>query len=153
MNQSDIEHRDQVLRAYFKGRNWDQAGEQALKRRFVLDSKTLLPDYPFVIDDEWEVEPGRANEGRGDLVFTDGNGCFAVVEVKYIDLTGDNRLGTGKTRRKSNQGKRKTVKDQAKKYAAHLLEKLDATALVEAYFFTNEHEVPQRVELLDVDER
>ena len=152
MKQFDIEHRDQVLRAYFKGRNWDQAGEQELKQRFVLDSQTLLPDYPFVIDDEWEVNPGRTDEGRGDLVFTDGNGRFAVVEVKYIDLTGDNRSGSKKTIKKSNQEKRKTVKEQAKTYAAHLLKKLDATASVEAYFFTNQCEVPQQVDLSDVDE-
>jgi hypothetical protein len=42
MNQSDIEHRNQVLRAYFKGRNWDQSGEQELKQRFVLDSPALF---------------------------------------------------------------------------------------------------------------
>ena len=151
MNQADIEHRDRVLRDYFKGRNWDQAGEQELKQRFILDSKTLLPDYPFVIDDEWEVNPGRTDEGRGDLVFTDGNGRFAVVEVKYIDLTGDNRSGSKKTIKKSNQEKRKTVREQAQKYAAYLLQKLDSTELVEAYFFTNQYKLPQRVELSDID--
>ncbi|EKU97086.1 hypothetical protein Lepto7375DRAFT_0956 [Leptolyngbya sp. PCC 7375] len=152
MNQSDIAHRDQVLRAYFEGRNWDQAGEQALKQRFVSDSKTLLPDYPFVINDEWEVNPGRTDEGRGDLVFTDGNGRFAVVEVKYIDLTGEKRSGLWKNIKNSNTKKRAKVRKQAKKYAEYLSEKLDVTASVEAYFFTNQCKLPQRVDLSDVDE-
>lgn len=151
MQQSEFEHRNKVLHAYFKGRDWDQVGERRLKQRLVLEREALLPDYPFVIDDEWEVNPGRTDEGCGDLVFTDGNGRFAVVEVKYIDLTGDNRSGSKKTIKKSNQEKRKTVKEQAQKYAAHLLQKLDSPESVEAYFFTNQCNIPQRVELSDTD--
>jgi len=48
MNLSQIEHRNQVIRAYFEGRDWDANGEYALKRKLVLNSTKLLPDYPYV---------------------------------------------------------------------------------------------------------
>ncbi|ESA37921.1 hypothetical protein N836_34575 [Leptolyngbya sp. Heron Island J] len=44
MNQSDIEHRDQVLRAYFAGSDWDLVGEYGLNRELVLKSSQLLPN-------------------------------------------------------------------------------------------------------------
>jgi len=72
-------------------------------------STQLLPDYPYVIEDEWEVEPGRTDRGRGDLVFTDGAGCFAVVEVKWLDLESTGRTGT--TKRTSNRKKRRAVEE------------------------------------------
>lgn len=140
MNQSDIEHRDQVLRAYFAGRNWDVVGEYDLKRELVLSSPQLLPDYPFLVDNEWECEPGRADEGRGDLVFTDGKGRFAVVEVKYLVLnehgSADGR--NSNTRRNSNTKKRRKVEDQAREYAKKLQVKLGKAQSVEAYYFTND---------------
>ncbi|WP_104545313.1 hypothetical protein [Chroococcidiopsis sp. TS-821] len=88
MDKSEIEHRNHVLRRYFSGRDWDRNNKYTLKRQLVLSSHQLLPNYPYVIEDEWEVEAGRTDKGRGDLVFTDGTGCFAVVEVKWIDFEG-----------------------------------------------------------------
>lgn len=140
MNQSDIEHRDRVLRAYFAGRDWDVVGEYGLKRELVLRSPQLLPDYPFLVDDEWECEPGRADEGRGDLVFTDGDGRFAAVEVKYLDLN-QNSSAVGKkgsTRRNTNTKKRRKVESQARDYAGKLRAKLNGARSVEAYYFTND---------------
>ena len=142
MNLSDIEHRDQVLRAYFAGRDWDVVGEYGLKRELVLNSLQLLPDYPFLIDDEWEYEPGQTNEGRGDLVFTDGTGRFAVVEVKYLVLNENgSTAGTkGRTRRGRNTKKRRKVEGQARDYADKLRAKLGDAQSVEAYYFTNDDE-------------
>ena len=155
VDRREIEHRDQVLRTYFKGRDWDQNGEYQLKRQLVLNSDGLLPHYPYVIEDEWEVEAGRADKGRGDLVFTDGAGCFAVVEVKWIDLDGSQR--TGSTKRVSNRKKRRTVEQQAIDYANNylelLLKKRKAVESVEGYIFTNEEERPRsltKVELQQV---
>ncbi|MEP0949526.1 MULTISPECIES: hypothetical protein [Cyanophyceae] len=112
MDQTKIKHRDDVLRAYFQGRDRDRNNEYYLKQKFVANSATFMPDYPYLIDDEWEVETSRTEKGKGDLLFTDGAGRFAVVEVKWIDLEGPNGSRTGSTRRDSNRKKKKQVKDQ-----------------------------------------
>ncbi|TVQ06772.1 MAG: hypothetical protein EA368_16195 [Leptolyngbya sp. DLM2.Bin27] len=138
MNKADIVRRDQVLRAYFAGRDWDDNNEYSLKRKLVLHSHELLPSYPFLIDDEWETEPNRNQAGKGDLLFADGKGRFAVVEVKWLDC--DNSGKTAKTRRTQ---KRKKVKDQAVDYANSLAERLKIFAQIEGYWFTNECEKPQ----------
>lgn len=147
MNRSEIENRDQVLRAYFNGRDWDSNNEYALKRKLVLSSHQLLPEYSYVIEDEWEVEPSRTDQGRGDLVFTDGNSCFAVVEVKWIDLEGEGR--TGSTKRVSNRKKRRKVEEQAIEYAKAYAKKLSLEAIyvkqINAFIFTNENEGPSSI--------
>lgn len=147
IDKSEIEHRNQVLLAYFNGRDWDENSEYALKRQLVLNSHQLLPDYPYVIEDEWEVEAGRTDKGRGDLVFTDGTGSFAVVEVKWIDLEGERRSGS--TKRTSNRKKRRAVETQAITYA-NLYAELNlgipnTTVRVEAFIFTNECTQPSKV--------
>jgi hypothetical protein len=146
MNHDIIQHRDQVLRAYFQGRNWDKNNEFLLKRELVLKSSKILPQYPYLIDDEWEVEASRTEKGRGDLVFTDGTGRYAVVEVKWIDLEGTARQG--RTKRVSNKQKRKDVKEQALKYAAILLGNWEDAEQVEAFVFTNECDQPKRIDTL-----
>jgi hypothetical protein len=144
MHRGETEHRDQILRAYFNGRNWDKNNEYFLKRELVLNSHKLLPNYPFVIEDEWEAESSRTDKGRGDLVFTDAIGSFAIVEVKWIDLEGVGRIGS--TKRTSNRKKRRTVEQQAVHYAtiyAELaLKRLDIVKRVEAFIFTNEFPQP-----------
>jgi hypothetical protein len=143
INRSEVQRRDQVLRAYFQGRDWDENKEYALKRNLVLHSSELLPDYPYLFDDEWEVEANRTQDGKGDLVFTDGEGRYAVVEVKWLDL--DN---SGKTVRTSRTKKRQKVQDQAVIYADELRQKLGDSVQVNAYCFTNEYDRPQLVPTL-----
>ncbi|MGB3311234.1 MAG: hypothetical protein WBG32_19445 [Nodosilinea sp.] len=138
MNKADMVRRDQVLRAYFAGRDWDDNNEYALKRHLVLHSHELLPGYPLLIDDEWEAAPNRNQEGKGDLLFADGEGRFAVVEVKWLDL--DDSGKTAKTRRTH---KRKKVKDQAAGYVCCLAQRLETFTLIEGYWFTNEVHKPQ----------
>ncbi|MBE9112604.1 hypothetical protein IQ273_24745 [Nodosilinea sp. LEGE 07298] len=143
MNKIEVKHRDSVLRAYFEGRDWDRNNEYALKRKFVTNSETLMPNYPYLIDDEWEVESSRTEKGKGDLLFTDGAGRFSVVEVKWIDLEGPNGSRTGSTRRDSNRKKKKQVKEQAVKYAQALGRLLDSFSEIEGYSYTNEGTTPQ----------
>jgi hypothetical protein len=143
MNQTEIQHRDSVLRAYFEGRDWDRNNEYALKRKFVINSVTFIPDYPYLIDDEWEVEPSRTEQGKGDLLFTDGAGRFAVVEVKWIDLEGSSGSRTGSTRRVSNRKKRRQVEEQADKYTQALGRLLDSFIEIEGYSYTNSETMPQ----------
>ena len=135
MDKYQVDHRDRVLRAYFSGRDWDKNDEYLLKQHFILHSAQLLPKYLYLVEDEWEVEPGQANEGKGDLVFADKNGYFAVVEFKYIDL---NR--TGSTIRATRNEKRKTVKKQAVKYARFYANLYHSK--VEAFYFTSEDNLP-----------
>jgi hypothetical protein len=74
-------------------------------------------------------------------VFTDGTGRFAVVEVKYLDLTdhdGSESQKKGKHRRNSNTKKRRKVEGQARDYAEKLRLKLGNAQSVEAYCFTND---------------
>jgi hypothetical protein len=138
LNPIECQRRDTVLRVYFAGRSWDDVGEFALKRRVVLES--LLPDYPYVIDDEWDVEPGHPNHGRGDLLFSDGAGRFAVVEVKYVDLIGLNR--DSRNRRNSNRKKRRKVEEQAMTYAREFARQQGAGAEIATYIYTNDRDEP-----------
>ena len=141
MNQAEIQHRNRVLRAYFLGRGWDRNNEFLLKRKLILCSSKILPQYPYIVDDEWEVEASRTDKGRGDLVFTNGAGGYAVVEVKWIDLDGLGREGS--TKRTSNRQKRRSVEQQAIHYAAHFLAQWYEVESVNAYIFTNEADRPQ----------
>jgi hypothetical protein len=148
MEHERILHRDKVLHCYFAGRDWDENDEYTLKRKLVLNRDRLLPQYPYVIEDEWDVIDSRTDLGRGDLVFTDGIGCFAIIEVKWIDLDGLSR--EGKTRRESNRQKRRKVEEQAIKYAHIYRDKLSADKLIvmkstEAFYFTNEYDTPIRI--------
>lgn len=146
VDQNPIQYRDAVLRDYFRKRNWDDNNEFHLKRILVLKSSQLLPQYPYVIDDEWEVQPNRTDEGRGDLVFTDGAGSYAVVEVKWIDLEESDRKGA--TKRTSNRRKRRKVEEQAIGYADALLGRWNDLHSVEAYIFTNQCDRPQLLKTL-----
>lgn len=137
MDRSEAVRRDRILRAFFDGKDWDQNDEFLLKRRLVSESSTLLPDFPFVIDDEWEFEPGHTNEGRGDLIFTDAQGRFAVVELKYIDNT-----RSGATARKKRTKDRSKVVEQAQDYASKLWQLHQYDTVIDAYSFTNEDEMP-----------
>lgn len=134
MDRKEAERRDRILRAYFEGRDWDDNGEFQLKRDLVMGD--LLPDFPFVVDDEWEVRGGHSNKGCGDLVFADDAGGFAVVEVKWVD--GGTDGGSGRTRRKSKRKKRRGVEGQAMQYARLWAARVGVGVRIEAYQFTNE---------------
>lgn len=138
MNPTEAQHRDGVLRAFFQGKTWDNNAEFQLKRELVRQSHLLLPNYPWLIDDEWEVNPGHPNDGRGDLLFTDGIDRFAVVEVKFIDARSG---GTARAKRTHN---RSSVREQALKYAAALRQKYPEATVV-AYAYTNESPTPLEI--------
>ncbi len=44
MEKAEIQRRDQVLRDYFKGLNWDKNNEYNLTRHLVLNSQELFPN-------------------------------------------------------------------------------------------------------------
>lgn len=86
----------------------------------------------LLIDDEWDVVPGAPQHGRGDLLFTDGEGTYAVVEVKHLDVG-----ATGPTARVKRTKKRRQVEAQALTYAAHATARFRGPAV--AFTYTNEH--------------
>lgn len=126
--------RDRVLRAYIGGRQWDTNPEFGLVRRLIVEGDPLLEGFPLVWDYEWEVYAGRSDGGCGDLVFTDGDGSFAVVEVKFIDSG-----VSGSTARVNRTKGRKKVREQALRYADALRRSpIGQGALVVALVLTNE---------------
>ena len=71
--------------------------------------KALL-EYRYISLFNWEVVPGMSQYGVGDLVFSDGNGNFAVMEVKHLTSR------SGKNQREKRRKARKKVKEQTIKY-------------------------------------
>jgi hypothetical protein len=138
MDRAEAIRRDGILRAFFEGKDWDENEEFVLKRDLIRRSRELLPAFPFLVDDEWEVVSGMTNLGRGDLLFTDGSGNVAVVEVKFID-TGR----SGSTARAKRTDSRKKVMEQARTYADHVRFRYPGVGEVRAFAYTNEQ--PERV--------
>jgi hypothetical protein len=100
--------RDSVHRAYLHGKDWDDNDECKLKSSPALARAALLTACPLLVEDELDVVPGKTNEGLGDLVFTDGEGTWAVVDVKLFEK---NRPGS--TVRRNRRTLRRKVREQA----------------------------------------
>ncbi len=130
---SDYVHRDRVMRSWFDGRTWDSNAEFKLKRDLIREGLPELAPFPMLIDDEWEVLPGATNGGRGDLLFTDGAGAFAVVEVKWLPS-----LFGGRTARTSRNKKRGAVRSQAWTYGRDVLRNYSDAQTVTVFVFTND---------------
>jgi len=111
------------------GRDWEEGVECAWGREVVLRSAEFLPNYPLLIEYEWEGLPGSTTFGRGDLVFGDGSGHFAVVEVKTIE-------GSGK-----RTNRRTKVEEQALRYAA-AWERRHPGSVVQALVYTDDYLYP-----------
>lgn len=131
MERLEAQRRDGILRAFFEGKDWDGNEEFGLKRDLVHRSHELLPDWPYLVEDEWECVDNATDLGMGDLVFADGNGSFAVVEVKHLSSE------SGKTARRRRTMKRRRVGEQANAYARAYLQR-PGVADVTAFVFTNE---------------
>lgn len=127
MNKAEAKRRDEILRPYVLARDWDKDRERSLCRSFVAQSGALLPDHPYLVGYEWEAFSDDVNGDRGDLLFTDGARCFAVVEVKQVG--GAN---------KRNDARRK-VEQQAQKFA-EVVRRLHPGAQVTAWVFTDDQD-------------
>lgn len=117
---AEAARRDNVLRGYVVGRDWGLDAEQTLVRELVIASAELIPDHPFLVGVEWDA----AGTGRGDLLFFDGAGRAAVVEVKNLG-------GRGR-----NKG-RNVVESQARRFAA-VVEQAHPDVEVVALVYTND---------------
>jgi len=98
----------------------------------LSDSDVGAP-YQWIYDYEWEVVPGHPNQGKGDLVMTDGLGSFLVIEVKNINL-----LRSGRTARTKRSKSRREVGEQIKSYAIAWRNQHTKARIVLGATYTNE---------------
>lgn len=102
--------------------------EPILVQQFVAEHPGPLP---YLRGWEWEVVPGRAQHGTGDLLYADGAGRYAVVEAKFLVQR------SGRTAQvQRNQGRR-DVRLQARKYAWEVVRLATDATEVLAYRLTN----------------
>lgn len=71
-----------------------------------------LIQFLFIYAYEWEVEPGFSQFGKGDLLLTDGNLNFLIIEVKELSPFSGRNQCVARTKA------RKLVKKQTEKYIA-----------------------------------
>ena len=67
--------------------------------------KEKMKVYAYIYEYEWDVLQGKSNYGKGDLVFTDGDQNFLVVECKNLPWSSGRNVRTKRTqkRKKVNQ--------------------------------------------------
>ncbi len=133
MDREEAARRDEEVRQSIVRRTWDSSPEFGLIQRLVRDRHPLLEGFPFLVDHEWEVARGRSQDGRGDLLFTNGEGGYAVVEAKWLDFESTGK--TAKRRRTKHRGK---VFEQAFHYAEQCWMTFDDAQTVDAMTLTNE---------------
>src|SRR5262249_23868198 len=80
----DILGRDKTYRAFFAGVQWNKGPEFNLIRNLVLKYPKELFFYPFICEWEGEVYPGRSDLGKGDIILTDGEERYLIVEAKIL---------------------------------------------------------------------
>lgn len=88
IDKEELLHRDKTIRNYINARNWDKNPEFLLVKDLINELGNRRPDlkdYIYIYDYEWEVIQGEAHKGKGDLIFTDGNNNFLIIECKNKD--------------------------------------------------------------------
>ena len=112
-SKSECIRRDNVIRPYITNHDWYVSAEFHLVRTLVMKPplhwRPYSRDYPFIFDFEWVNE-----EGKGDLIYTDGNNNFLVVEVKSMCCDG---YGSGQTHRTKKRQKRRDGEKQTEIYS------------------------------------
>ena len=127
---------DQIHRQRLQGERFRDS-EDFLSQQLVKEMPhPLAQKFPYLYLYEWEVQWGP-DAGRGDFVFASGDGHFAIVEVKHIDV-----LTSGKTVRRRRTKMRTRVWDQAHRYALLFRFAADKAGVqlktVTAFTYTNE---------------
>lgn len=120
----------------------DCDSEPALVQHLLLNLYDYFPNC-YLIECEWEVYPGHSQGGVGDLLFGDGFGRYIVVEVKYIP-----GCYTGSTAKKRRHKARRTVEQQAARYARDVPKRFPHATEIEAYIFTNDWQRPGLVRIV-----
>lgn len=102
--------------------NTNKLKEARLEKSLLDKPPAELRGFPYLCARDYE-----SAGGKGDLVFTDGQGLYAVIEVKHINLLGSNV-----------KHKRRKVKAQARKYGQAFRANTPAAVVVVAACYTEE---------------
>ncbi len=111
----ECRRRNKVLTDYIKGHEWFLSHEFHLLRKLVMTPdeicswKQYYNKYPLIFDHEWEC-----CDGRGDLLCTDGENNFLVVELKSFTNSG---TGSSKTHSTARTKKRRPGEEQTVRFA------------------------------------
>ncbi|MBN1328581.1 MAG: hypothetical protein JXA54_03820 [Candidatus Heimdallarchaeota archaeon] len=87
----------------------------------------VLAKYPYLLEFEYDVIPGRTDIGHGDLIFADGKNAFLIVETKYLTES------SGKTACATRNRQRGKMEEQSSKYCYYFkitYPKADANYLI-----------------------
>lgn len=104
-DEEDLKTAAAEYKSYFDACESEDEVQETVIRLFKSLDGAELDSELVPVAREWEVERGRSDLGKGDLVF-EWRGVDYVVETKYLAASGEAR----------RQGKR-DVKNQAKHYA------------------------------------
>ena len=114
ITRKEIKLRNRSLRMIFRPKmpRSDIYSESQLMAFVITNSKeiTILKEYPYLFAFEYMVQPPFSQFGRGDLIFTNGNNQFLIVELKYLTRN------SGRTSQTSRRRHRRKVEEQALRY-------------------------------------
>lgn len=131
-------HKDRLLRKSQQQelQDYQNTKSNKLKEAWLEDTLLKTPPselqgFPYLCEREYMI-----GQGKGDLVFTDGQGLYAVIEVKHINLRGSNVAH-----------KQAKVKSQAYKYGQAFRACTKSAVVVLAGFYTEQHANLQWIKL------
>ena len=111
----------------------DNMNEFLILKFLIIHQSEIDPikDYPFIFGWEFPFDPILSNLGKVDLILTDGQSKYLIVEVKHITET------AGKNACAKRNKSRSKVRAQAKEYGKRF-QNQHPDFEVRAKVFTNE---------------
>jgi hypothetical protein len=97
------------LKNAYQNRKKEFNSAETENQLFELAKTCFIEAGGNVLAEEWECNPGKSNEGKGDLVF-ELDGFHCIVECKHLSQS------TGHTQREQRRQNGLKVKEQAKYY-------------------------------------
>eukprot|EP01028_Stygiella_incarcerata_P006535 TRINITY_DN2668_c1_g3_i1.p1 TRINITY_DN2668_c1_g3~~TRINITY_DN2668_c1_g3_i1.p1 ORF type:complete len:672 (+),score=181.94 TRINITY_DN2668_c1_g3_i1:362-2377(+) len=97
-DEESLAKRDTVIRQYLAhvASSGDEKASVALA---FTNSDDVLRKWPFIYQYEWEFIPGHSNDGKGDIVLTNGN-MFLAVETQYLTSRSGSTMCTKRTQKR-----------------------------------------------------
>ena len=113
MNEKELKKYDKHVRQEIHYRSQRPCDGETVLMAFIVKHQnefSELVNYPYLLEFEYDVIPGRTDIGRGDLIFTDGVNNYLILETKFLTES------TGDTARTARRKQRRRVEEQAPKY-------------------------------------
>ncbi|MHA1124885.1 MAG: hypothetical protein ACTSO7_06555 [Candidatus Heimdallarchaeota archaeon] len=123
MTNKELQKYDKQVRKEIYLRVQRPVDEETVLMSFIVSHQKHIPtlcDFPYLLEFEYEIIPGKSNLGRGDLLFSDGENNFLIVETKYLK-----KKTTGKTKNKNTtrRKQRRKAEKQVIEYSHDLKNK------------------------------